>query len=154
MTVVCESFLEHPWVQRQVLLGAAELTWPPAGQLASRDFGSESGCGDGFRKPSPANAQLGGVLVSRGVITSRGVDYTVCPARNGASAQLGPPMMQGPPVPPPTRTYISILTNHYYMCLVSRVGPREHPATPVLRTWTKFTNNSPGLALYNGPTAA
>ncbi|KAI4500873.1 hypothetical protein M0802_004084 [Mischocyttarus mexicanus] len=100
------------------------------------------------------SAWVGGVLVSRGVITSRGVDYTVCPARNGASAQLGPPMMQGPPVPPPTRTYISILTNHYYMCLVSRVGPREHPATPVLRTWTKFTNNSPGLALYNGPTAA
>lgn len=145
----------------------------PRRQLASRDFGSESGCGDGFRKavvertfgafssssacaaqPWPANAQLGGVLVSRGVITSRGVDYTVCPARNGASAQLGPPMMQSPPVPPPTRTYISILTNHYYMCLVSRVGPREHPATPVLRTWTKFTNNSPGLALYNGPTAA
>lgn len=41
------------------------------------------------------------VLVSRGVITSRGVDYTVS-GQERASAQLGPPMMQGPPVPPPS----------------------------------------------------
>lgn len=39
--------------------------------------------------------------MSRGVITSRGVDYTVS-GQERASAQLGPPMMQGPPVPPPS----------------------------------------------------
>jgi len=44
---------------------------------------------------------IDGVLVSRGVITSRGVDYTVS-GQERASAQLGPPMMQGPPVPPPS----------------------------------------------------
>jgi len=51
------------------------------------------------------------------------------------------------------RTYISILTNHYYMPGEPRWAERALPP-PVLRTWTKFTNNSPGLAFYNGPTAA
>lgn len=36
MTVVCESFLEHLRVQSQVLVGALELTWPPAGWALCR----------------------------------------------------------------------------------------------------------------------
>lgn len=57
-------------------------------------------------------------------------------------------MMQSPPGTTLVRTYISILTNYYYI-YISR-EPRVGPRTTVLRTWTKFTNNSPGLALYNG----
>lgn len=56
---------------------------------------------NGWRNGISVGVTIGGILVSRGVITSRGVDYTVS-GQERASAQLGPPMMQGPPVPPPS----------------------------------------------------
>lgn len=96
--------------------GGESMSWSDSSpqQLASRDFESgldggsrprwleeANSLGPSMRLTGGATPAIDGVLVSRGVITSRGVDYTVS-GQERASAQLGPPMMQGPPVPPPS----------------------------------------------------